>query len=111
MLSSVTSSCNDGIFFFFKQRTASEIRLSLVVSDMCIRARLLLLHLFCVVGCLLRCQRCSALRLPAPVSYTQLTLPTNREVYITVVAVLLQNNNNTQTFPSVNFPILHGLTG
>ncbi len=38
MLYDVSSLCNY-LFFFFKQKTAYEIRLSLVGSEMCIRDR------------------------------------------------------------------------
>src|SRR3546814_7541800 len=77
------------VFFFFKQKTAYEILRCLVSSEMCIRDRYKTevnvrqqgsaLRVKCITGTSIHfCGDCSSY--PSPVSYTHLTLPTNREV-------------------------------
>ena len=80
--------------FFFKQETAYEMHLSLVGSGMCLRDSVL------GAGASDQNATTSTNRLASlaqvisgPVPYTPLTPPTNREVYISVVAVTSKEAN------------------
>ena len=79
--------------FFYKQKTAYAIRLSLVGSEMCIRTST---HTDARVHARARAYTTTH---TTAVSYTHLTLPTNREVEIAVVAEAFKKNNREGTLP------------
>ena len=80
------------LFFFFKQKTAYEHPLRLVVSDMCIRDRLTTAFTSVFRGIMAHTfsSAISVIILgPNSVSYTHLTLPTTLRVLISVVVTWL----------------------